>query len=83
MSKRDARREQRRKPWGEAPSPECASACEPRCHAPRGAAEGESSAPARNLLTFREIYRSRDGRMSLFADERTGHLAAIDASRLA
>ena len=35
-----------------------------------------------SLLTFQQIYRSRDGRMLLFADERTGHLAAVDSSRL-
>ena len=41
-----------------------------------------SPSAKRGLLTFREIYRSRDGRMRLFADERTGHLAAVDSSRL-
>ena len=40
-----------------------------------------SPSAKRGLLAFREIYRSRDGRMRLFADERTGHLAAVDSSR--
>ena len=48
-----------------------------------GKKDAEPHTAARNLLTFKEIYRSRDGRMSLFADERTGHLAAVDASKLA
>ena len=43
---------------------------------------GASPEKRRGLLTFQEIYRSRDGKMLLFADERTGHLAAVDSSRL-
>ena len=34
-----------------------------------------------DLANFREIYRSRDGRMSLFEDE-NGHLVAVDSSKL-
>ena len=49
----------------------------------RGKKGAEPHAAVLELLTFKEIYRSRDGRMRLFADERTGHLAAVDASKLA
>lgn len=33
--------------------------------------------------TFRELYRSRDGRFCFYEDAKTGHLAAVDASKLA
>ncbi len=52
-------------------------------NAAAGAESDASPATPRGLLAFQEIYRSRDGRMCLFADERTGHLAAVDSSRFA
>ena len=52
-------------------------------NAAAGTESDASPATPRGLLAFREIYRSRDGRMCLFADERTGHLAAVDSSRFA
>ncbi len=52
------------------------------CREADAACPGASPEKRRGLLTFHEIYRSRDGKMLLFADERTGHLAAVDSSRL-
>lgn len=36
-----------------------------------------------HLAAFRELYRSRDGKLCFFEDAKTGHLAAVDASKLA
>lgn len=58
------------------------------------ASSSKSAAPAHNpesaqsveakldLSLFRELYRSRDGRLVFFEHRATGHLAAIDASKL-
>ena len=35
-----------------------------------------------DLSLFRELYRSRDGRLVFFEHRTTGHLAAVDASKL-
>ena len=35
-----------------------------------------------DLSMFRELYRSRDGRLVFFEHRATGHLAAVDASKL-
>ena len=35
-----------------------------------------------DLSLFRELYRSRDGRLVFFEHRATGHLAAVDASKL-
>ena len=52
------------------------------------AASANSSKPAASveakldLSLFRELYRSRDGRLVFFEHRATGHLAAVDASKL-
>ena len=58
------------------------------------ASSSKSAAPAHNLESaqsveakldlslFRELYRSRDGRLVFFEHCATGHLAAVDASKL-
>lgn len=72
------------KPHGAKRAPEenaCASS-DRACHVGDVARPSASPEKRRSLLTFQQIYRSRDGRMLLFADERTGHLAAVDSSRL-
>lgn len=58
------------------------------------ASSSKSAAPAHNLepaqsveakldlSLFRELYRSRDGRLVFFEHCATGHLAAVDASKL-
>ena len=72
------------KPHGAKRVPEenaCASS-DRACREDDATCPGASPEKRRGLLTFQEIYRSRDGRMLLFADERTGHLAAVDSSRL-
>lgn len=58
------------------------------------ASSSKSAAPAHNpesaqsveakldLSLFRELYRSRDGRLVFFEHRATGHLAAVDASKL-
>lgn len=60
------------------------------CAEPGVSAEAEpapssdrASRPAFDLATFRELYRSRDGRLCFYEDPKTGHLAAVDASKLA
>lgn len=49
--------------------------------------EGEASAQAatakRDFARFSELYASRDGKLRFFEDRATGHLAAVDASKLA
>ena len=72
------------KPHGAKRAPEenaCASS-DRACHEDAAARPSTSPEKRRGLLAFQEIYRSRDGKMLLFADERTGHLAAVDSSRL-
>ena len=55
---------------------------------PAPAAPANSSKPAASveakldLSMFRELYRSRDGRLVFFEHRATGHLAALDASKL-
>ena len=45
--------------------------------------EPAQSAEAKlDLSLFRELYRSRDGRLVFFEHRATGHLAAVDASKL-
>lgn len=45
--------------------------------------ESEQSVEAKlDLSLFRELYRSRDGRLVFFEHCATGHLAAVDASKL-
>lgn len=68
----------------------CASNPEPAAPAsnPGRAASASSSKPAASveakldLSLFRELYRSRDGRLVFFEHCATGHLAAVDASKL-
>ena len=63
---------------------------EPAAHAcnPGPAASTNKSKPAASveakldLSLFRELYRSRDGRLVFFEHRVTGHLAAVDASKL-
>ena len=63
---------------------------EPAAHAcnPGRAASTNKSKPAASveakldLSLFRELYRSRDGRLVFFEHRATGHLAAVDASKL-
>lgn len=55
---------------------------------PEPAASANKSKPAASveakldLSLFRELYRSRDGRLVFFEHCATGHLAAVDASKL-
>ena len=55
---------------------------------PGRAASTNKSKPAASveakldLSLFRELYRSRDGRLVFFEHRATGHLAAVDASKL-
>ena len=57
--------------------------------APKSAAPASKPKPAASveakldLSLFRELYRSRDGRLVFFEHRATGHLAAVDASKLA
>lgn len=68
----------------------CASNPEPAVPAsnPGRAASANKPKPAAsveaklNLSLFRELYRSRDGRLVFFEHCATGHLAAVDASKL-
>ena len=59
------------------------SASNPGCAAfankPKPAASVEAKL---DLSLFRELYRSRDGRLVFFEHCATGHLAAVDASKL-
>ena len=59
----------------------CASNPEPAAPAsnPKPAASVEAKL---DLSLFRELYRSRDGRLVFFEHCATGHLAAVDASKL-
>lgn len=50
----------------------------PACN-PKPAASVEAKL---DLSMFRELYRSRDGRLVFFEHRATGHLAAVDASKL-
>lgn len=68
----------------------CASNPEPSVPAsnPGRAASANKPKPASSveakldLSLFRELYRSRDGRLVFFEHCATGHLAAVDASKL-
>ena len=68
----------------------CASNPEPAAPAsnPGRAASANKPKPAASveakldLSMFRELYRSRDGRLVFFEHCATGHLAAVDASKL-
>ena len=68
----------------------CASNPEPAVPAsnPGRAASANKPKPAASveakldLSLFRELYRSRDGRLVFFEHCATGHLAAVDASKL-
>lgn len=68
----------------------CASSPEPTAPAsnPEPAAFTNKPKPAASveakldLSLFRELYRSRDGRLVFFEHRATGHLAAVDASKL-
>lgn len=68
----------------------CASNPEPAAPAsnPGRAASANKPKPAASveakldLSLFRELYRSRDGRLVFFEHCATGHLAAVDASKL-
>lgn len=53
------------------------------CAVPAAGSGNRSSRSAFDLATFRELYRSRDGRLCFYEDPKTGHLAAVDASKLA
>lgn len=82
----------------EAPEPVCRKSSEPaRCENPKPVATASSLKPAvpvsnpepaqsveakLDLSLFRELYRSRDGRLVFFEHCATGHLAAVDASKL-
>lgn len=59
----------------------CASS--PKSAAPVHNPESAQSVEAKlDLSLFRELYRSRDGRLVFFEHCATGHLAAVDASKL-
>ena len=68
----------------------CASNPKPAAPAsnPGRAASASNPKPAASveakldLSLFRELYRSRDGRLVFFEHRATGHLAAVDASKL-
>ena len=71
-----------------------AIACDHGPSAPDSDSSPKTAAPAKNpdpsmsddakfdLSMFRELYRSRDGRLVFFEHCATGHLAAVDASKL-
>ena len=73
-------------------SPEPASRENPKSVATASSSKSAASAhnpePAQSveakldLSLFRELYRSRDGRLVFFEHCATGHLAAVDASKL-
>lgn len=76
-------------------SPKSAAiACDPGSSAPDPDSCPKTTASAKNpepstsgeakldLSLFRELYRSRDGRLVFFEHCATGHLAAVDASKL-
>ena len=60
-----------------------ASASNPEPAAPANSSKPAASVEAKlDLSLFRELYRSRDGRLVFFEHRATGHLAAVDASKL-
>ena len=60
-----------------------ACACNPKPAVPANKPKPAASAEAKlDLSLFRELYRSRDGRLVFFEHRATGHLAAVDASKL-
>ena len=60
-----------------------ATASSPKSAAPVHNPEPAQSVEAKlDLSLFRELYRSRDGRLVFFEHCATGHLAAVDASKL-
>lgn len=75
-------------------SKSAAIACDPGSSAPDPDSCPKTTASAKNpepstsgetkldLSLFRELYRSRDGRLVFFEHCATGHLAAVDASKL-
>ena len=65
-----------------APKP-AAPASKPGPAAPASKPKSTASVEAKlDLSLFRELYRSRDGRLVFFEHRATGHLAAVDASKL-
>ena len=55
----------------------------PKPAAPASKPKSTASVEAElDLSMFRELYRSRDGRLVFFEHRATGHLAAVDASKL-
>lgn len=65
-----------------APKP-AAPASKPAPAAPANKPKPAASVEAKlDLSLFRELYRSRDGRLVFFEHRTTGHLAAVDASKL-
>ena len=64
-------------------SKQAATASSPKSAAPVSNPEPAQSVEAKlDLSLFRELYRSRDGRLVFFEHRATGHLAAVDASKL-
>ena len=64
-------------------SKQAAAASSPKSTAPASNPEPAQSVEAKlDLSLFRELYRSRDGRLVFFEHRATGHLAAVDASKL-
>lgn len=64
-------------------SKQAAAASRPKSTAPANNPEPAQSVEAKlDLSLFRELYRSRDGRLVFFEHRATGHLAAVDASKL-
>ena len=60
-----------------------APACNPKPAVPASSSKPAASVEAKlDLSLFRELYRSRDGRLVFFEHCATGHLAAVDASKL-
>lgn len=60
-----------------------APASKPAPAAPASKPKSTASVEAKlDLSMFRELYRSRDGRLVFFEHRATGHLAAVDASKL-
>lgn len=60
-----------------------APACNPKPAVPASSSKPAASVEAKlDLSLFRELYRSRDGRLVFFEHRATGHLAAVDASKL-
>ena len=60
-----------------------APVCNPKPAVPASSSKPAASVEAKlDLSLFRELYRSRDGRLVFFEHRATGHLAAVDASKL-